>query len=127
MPTRRLVVALTVLLFGVFGVGLVTALSRSGDDDGSPSAQPTPSSSVFTQPPLPTTEPTTGPDETTEPTESPTPEPTVSPTGHQVPGPGGPPGPGGTPRMPNTGLPAALAITATATMAAAYGARRLAR
>ena len=140
MPTRRLVVALTVLLFGVFGVGIVTALSRSGDDGGKPSAQPSPSVSV---PPLQTVPPPST-DPTDEPSPEPTPTPTVAPTGDtdgdgepdgdtdgdgDVDGndSGGNGGSGGGPRMPNTGLPTALGLAATGALAAAYGLRRVTR
>lgn len=128
MPTRRLVVALTVLLLGVFGVGIVTALSRVGDDPD-PTAQPSPSVS---QSPLVTSDPSTAPPtETPEPTDSPTPEPTATVTGGPTVAPGGTASPGagngggGVPNMPNTGAPVVVVVAATALAGSAALARRV--
>jgi uncharacterized membrane protein YgcG len=139
---HRVVIALAVLLVGVLGVGVVTALGRSGDD-GKPGAAATPSAGVPTSG-LPSTEPTGVP--TTEPpvpTTAPpvptTPVPTTGPTGNGGNGSGGNGGNGGgsggngfggnggSPNMPNTGLSPALAILASGTAAGAIGVRRLAR
>lgn len=167
MPTRRLVVALAVLVFGVFGVGLVTALGRTGDDGSKPRAQ----GDVGTgQPPFTTTPPATGdpvmPPSTATPT---TPPPSADGTGDEGTddssddsgegsgdgsgddsgddssdgsgsgsgdGSGNGSGEGGSdggsgghaaPNMPNTGAPAALAIAAATTLAAALRVRRLTR
>jgi uncharacterized membrane protein YgcG len=133
VPTRRLVVALAVLMIGVFGVGVVAALSRTGDK-AKPSAQPSPTASFAT---APTTEP---------PVESPTPEPTVTPAvtpsaspsvsgngnggggngggGNGGGGNGGGGNGGGAPDMPNTGGSPALAALALAAGATALGVRR---
>lgn len=118
MPTRRLVVALAVLLVGVFGVGIVTAVTRSGESPSTtaqPTQSPTPTFSEvpFTTPPVPTESPT--------PQETQTPVPTVSPTATT----GG--GGGGGPKMPNTGTSPFVAVYAVVAAGAAFGARRLAR
>lgn len=126
MPTRRLFVALTVLLLGVFGVGLVTALNRAADDR-TPNAAPSPTAPTYV-PPLETVDPTPEPDETTEPTAEPTAVPTTSPgqgtggTPGQGNGQGNGSGGGTKPNMPNTGAPEAVALAGAAALAAAFGA-----
>ena len=85
MP-RRLIAALALLLVGVLGVGVTTALNRSGDDDSSPRAGgPTASQD-------PTDEPTFQP--TDEATFEPTAEPTAEPSLEPVPGATASPGSG---------------------------------
>jgi hypothetical protein len=129
VPTRRLFVALTVLVLGVFGVGLVTALNRAADD-AQPTAAPSPTTPAYV-PPLETVDPTPAPDTTSPPpTTAPSQPPPTSGTG----GNGGTPGTGGNgntggarPNMPNTGAPAALGLAAAALLTAALGVRRAAR
>jgi hypothetical protein len=134
---HRVVIALAVLLVGVLGVGVVTALGRSGDD-GKPGAAATPTAGVPTSglpsTGVPTTEP---PVPTTAPPVPTTPVPTTGPTGNGGNGSGGngsggnggngSGGNGGSPNMPNTGLSPALAILASGAVAGAVGVRRLAR
>ena len=130
MPTRRLFVALTVLLLGVLGVGLVTALSRYADDR-TPTAAPSPTAPASV-PPLATVDPSPEPDATTEPTAAPTTPPGGTGT-PRTPGTGGAPGQGSgsgggaKPNMPNTGVPAALALAGTVALGAAVAARRATR
>jgi hypothetical protein len=121
---RRLVVALAVLLVGVLGVGVVTAVNRGGDHAAKPDAQPSPTGSVFS--PGPTSEPPLV-------TETPTPEPSATPTVAPTATPAGS-GNGGSggdkPDMPNTGgspALAALALASSAAGAAALGVRRAVR
>ncbi len=122
MPTRRLVVALSVLLFGVLAIGIGTALNRAGDkSDKSPSATPTTQAPFVTE--TPTEEPTVTP--TAEPTAEVTPTPTPSPTvSGGAGGNGGNGGNGGGPKMPNTGLPIAVAPLALVAAGAALTSRR---
>jgi hypothetical protein len=125
---RRLVVALAVLLVGVLGVGVVTAVNRGGDHAAKPDAQPSPTGSVFS--PGPTTEPPLV-------TETPTPEPTVTPTVAPTATPAGSGGGGGgsgndgsggdKPDMPNTGGSPALAALGLVSAATALGVRRAVR
>jgi len=119
VPTRRLVVALSVLLFGVLAIGIGTALNRAGDKDKTPSATPTTQAPFVSETPseTPTPEPTVEP--TVEPTLTPTPAPSVSGNGSGGNGSGGNGGNGGGPKMPNTGLPAGVAPLALVTLGAA--------
>jgi hypothetical protein len=128
--THRVVVALALLLVGVLGVGVVTALGRSGDSGGSPRAVP---SASFT--PGATTPPTTEPPAS----EPPAPVPTTAPP-TTVPasppatvdgngsgdgsGSGSGDGSGGAPDMPNTGAPRALSLLAATAAAGAIALRR---
>lgn len=118
MPTRRLVVALSVLLFGVLAIGIGTALNRAGDDGGkSPTASPTTSAPFVSETPFET--PTPEPTVAETPTPTPTPAPSVSGgSGGNGSGSGGNGGNGGGPKMPNTGLPA-VAPLALVTLGAA--------
>jgi hypothetical protein len=122
-------VALAVLMIGVFGVGVVTALSRSGDQ-AKPSAQPSPTGSFETPSfsAAPTTEP---PVETPEPTETPAVTPTAAPSVSGNNGGGNGSGSGGdgsdAPDMPNTGGSPALAALALAAGTTALGVRRAVR
>lgn len=120
MP-RRLVAVLALLIVGALGLGVTTALVRSGDSPkGSAAPQPTPS--VTTEPPAgdPTPEPTG-----TLPTEQPTPLPTPSVTvGGDGSGNGttAPPAP---PITPNTGsAPIVPVVAALLAGAAAVLTRR---
>lgn len=118
--TQRVVVALALLLVGVFGVAVFALAGRSGKDHGTPSAQPTPTSTVFTEPPSPTAPPVETPTPTVEPTVVPTSPPATSNGGgHGGHHGGGGGGGGGTPNMPNTGLHPALALLAVATTTSA--------
>jgi hypothetical protein len=123
VPTRRLVVALSVLLFGVLAIGIGTALNRAGDDGKSPSATPTTQAPFVSETPseTPTPEPTVEETPTPTPT-TPSPAPSVSGNGSGSGGNGsgsGSGGNGGGPKMPNTGLPAAVAPLALVTLGAA--------
>jgi hypothetical protein len=133
VPMRRLVVALAVLLVGVLGVGVVTAVNRGGDHAAKPDAQPSPTGPVFspgatTEPPLVTETPAP------EPTVTPTVAPTATPAGSGANGGNGSAGNGGgggdKPDMPNTGgspALAALALASSAAGAGALGVRRAVR
>ena len=141
MPTRRLVLALAVLMFGVLGVGVVTALTRAGDGakpraTGDPLDGRTPGVTappVAGDPVLPTTPPPTTPEPATpEPAASATASPTAPstiPPSSPAPGSGdGDSGDGGgDPAMPKTGASALLAAAAVASLAGATAVRRLAR
>ena len=123
---RRLVVAIAVLLAGVLGVGVVTALGRSGDG-GTPRAQP--SASPFTsEPPTtvptdePTIEPTTAP--TSPPATVPTSPPATSGNGNGGNGSGDGSGGDGTPDMPSTGASPLLALAGIAGCGASVALRR---
>ena len=126
MPSRRLVTALVVLIVGMLGVGVVTAVRRT-DDTTAAAPGPTPSASQE-----PTQTPTPEPTDTGVPTPTPTgsfdpnaqPTPTPTPTGTGTGSTGGT-AIGQPPVTPNTGGALVVPLAALVLVGAGLTTRQL--